>query len=174
MIAKSRQKNAAALRHFVEATRRDPDFLAAWTEIIALSGSGSDPLDQDAAVKAILRLDPGGRHSARDFSSVRSTKALYEAIADARKVFTEEEPQPLLALDGSKAAMDKFAADNPFAFGLRRGAFRMNPNVFYGYPNSEPLPKPGTAVAGQAVASGAIALFEIDLQQRRQAAMNNP
>jgi hypothetical protein len=31
------------------------------------------------------------------------------------------------------------------------------------------LPKPGAAVAGHVVASGAIALFELDLMQRRQA-----
>ena len=98
---------SAAWTNFQTAVRLDPDYLNAWGELQSAGVQTFVPSAQKEEVAFnILRLDPLGRHSCPDFSSVSDLARLWNAAARAASL----RPKPvshLFPLTASAAAWQK-------------------------------------------------------------------
>lgn len=92
-----------ALENYREAVRLDADYLNAWTKIQRMASRMQIDRDQrDLVALEIFRLDPLGRHSSADLSSVGNLTAVWNAV-EAAQPLRVEHPDSIWALPVSAA-----------------------------------------------------------------------
>lgn len=115
-LRSSQDRNTEAVKSFRRAVELDPDYINAWKSLIRYGSDGlltSEEVD-DVALN-ILRLDPLGRHTGRDFSRVHDLAAAWKAIEAANKLMPEPVTK-LLPLTASAARGSEVGGDEAMMF----------------------------------------------------------
>ena len=77
------EREAEALKHFRDAVALDPNYLNAWKKISSLSEQMSfSSKENDELILKIYSLDPLGRHSHLNLSSISNIKAMWQAVLE--------------------------------------------------------------------------------------------
>ncbi len=104
--SQSRYEEAAA--GFRRAVARDPDYLNAWSKLLALAEATRLPAaEREEAALAILRLDPRGNHVSLDLENVVDLRRLWGALLEQERSLPPRETGPLFAFT---ASAEKLAA----------------------------------------------------------------
>lgn len=160
---------AEALQSLREAVKRDPDYLNAWKLMLTVGAQIRLPAaDRDAAVLALMRLDPLGRHVQMDVSEVSTLKGVWEGTARIQSLRPPPLPKKLYDLEATRAVQEKLTQGE---VGRSMGRFgRRFPR--YGRYSQDPdepeIPTPGMAVAQHRHVLTIRYLIESDVQRRRQ------
>lgn len=107
-LRKSQGKPEEAVAAYRLAVQQDPDYLNAWSKLLALAGEVQLPLDEcEKAALEMLRLDPAGRRGGASLQFVRNLPLLWTRILEAEKALPVVESGPLWELAASKAEIER-------------------------------------------------------------------
>jgi tetratricopeptide (TPR) repeat protein len=117
----SQERPAEAADAYRKALKIDPDYLNAWSNLLALDDEiGLPPEERDQATSAILRLDPARNHCGVDFDGMRRFDALWDTIFEVEKQILPAETGPIYPL-AAAAAKSRTSAPSSAATPTLRG-----------------------------------------------------
>ena len=97
-----------AAMQFRQAVTLDPDYFNAWERLYSLpEDAGVSQEDIQAAVLAMLRLDPGVHHHNADFRKVRNLAALWDGVLAAEKARPPLDRGPIYSLAATKIELER-------------------------------------------------------------------
>ncbi|WP_146848837.1 tetratricopeptide repeat protein [Brevifollis gellanilyticus] len=111
-LREAQGRDAEAADAYRQAVKIDPDYLNAWKNLANLASTTQmSSQESEHAILEIFRLDPASKHSGAGFDNTRNLRALWAALLTAEKNLPPMETGPLLALEASKAAIERKKTD---------------------------------------------------------------
>ena len=102
------QGNATeAAAQFRQAVKLDPDYFNAWSHLLEVSADTALPQEElDAAILALLRLDPAMRHQNAGFERIGNLRSFWEGILAAEKARPRISSGSIYPLAASKITIE--------------------------------------------------------------------